>query len=272
MKSYVEQGAMTSPGKYAPAFDMLPNDVGSLLAAVRGLFVHSDFLKLYGLTETDFSSHSRETLSLEKRLDQIFQKSDQALAITRPVNRRIVGTCRDYAVMICGMLRHKSVAARVRCGFARYFVPGRYEDHWVCEYWHADADRWARADAQLDETHCNRLGIAFDTSDVPDGAFVTSIEAWDLARSGKVAPEFFGHGDAVGEWFLWVNLARDTLSLRCQEVSPWDTWRSAVGCEPEIDETTRASCDRIATEIRNLEQQGKVNKPMLQLQPFWLVG
>lgn len=263
---------MTSPGKYAPAFDALPNDVRSLLAVVRGLFVHSDFLHIYGLAESDFSFHSRETLPLEKRLDQIFQKSDQALVCARPFDGRVVGTCRDYAVMICGMLRHKSLAARVRCGFAQYFVPGRYEDHWVCEYWRAGENRWARVDAQLDEVHRDHLGIAFDTSDLPDEAFVTALEAWDLVRAGKVTPQLFGHGDAAGDWFMWVNLARDSLSLQGHELSRWDTWRSVLGREPEIDDATRASCDRIAAGIRKFEQQREAMKPLPELQAFWSAG
>ncbi len=270
MRSLVQQGAMTSPGKHASEFDALPDDVSSLLAIVQGLFVHSDFLDVYGLTGSAFSTRSRETLPVEKRLEQIFQTSAQTLAAARPVDHRAVGTCRDYAVMMCGLLRHKSFAARVRCGFAQYFVPGRYEDHWLCEYRCADTKRWVRVDAQLDAPHCDHLGIGFDTADVPDGAFVTAVEAWDLVRAGKVAPELFGHGDAASEWFLWVNLARDYFALCGQEVSPWDHWRSALGREPVIDPATRETCDWIAAGIRNLEQQRSVPELALELQPFWL--
>ncbi|TQV82208.1 transglutaminase [Denitrobaculum tricleocarpae] len=260
---------MTSPGKYASAFDALPDDVSSLLTVVQGLFVHSDFLDIHGLAGSAFSTRSRETLPVEKRLDQIFQISNQALQIARPVDHRAVGTCRDYALMMCGLLWHKSFDARVRCGFAQYFVPGRYEDHWLCEYRCADTGRWVRVDAQMDEAHRDHLAIAFDPSDVPDGAFVTAVEAWDLVRTGKAAPELFGHGDAAGAWFLWVNLARDYFALCGQEVSPWDSWRSALGRDQEIDPATQETCERIAAAIRNVECAPEEMRTMLRLQPFW---
>ena len=272
MEAFAEHGTMTSPGKHAHAIDALPSDISSLLNSVRGLFVHSDFLDIYGLVESEHFSHSRETLPLEKRLDQVFQRSSQPLTIARPVNCREVGTCRDYAVMACGMLRQKSVPARVRCGFGRYFSPGRFEDHWICEYWRANEKRWARADAQLDARHCDHLGITFDTSDIPDGEFVTANEAWDLIRNQSVAPELFGHGDAVGAWFVWVNLARDYLSLRGQETSPWDEWRTAIGREPEFNTIHQVSCDSIAEYIRSLEQRRLVKDSLPDFQPFWLVS
>lgn len=270
METFSEQGKLTSPGRHASALDALPDYVASLMAAVRGLFVHGDFLDIYGVGHSDFSSCSRETIALENRLDRVFRSSNQQLATPRPVNRREVGTCRDYALMACGMLRHKSVRARVRCGFARYFSPGRYEDHWICEYWRADDKRWGRADAQLDGAHCDHLGIAFNTCDLPDGEFVTANEAWELVRHKAVAANLFGHGEAAGEWFLWVNLARDCLSLHGQETSPWDSWRMAIGRKPEIDAADRAACDRIAEGIRLLEQQQDAAVLTPHLQPFWL--
>ncbi|MEH6547388.1 MAG: transglutaminase domain-containing protein, partial [Sneathiella sp.] len=182
MKAFAAHSALTSPGKYAHVIDALPNDVALLLDMIRGLLVHSDFLEIYGVGEADFSSLSRETLAFEKRLDQVFESSNEPLTVARPVNRREVGTCRDYAVMVCSMLRQKSVPSRIRCGFARYFSPGRFEDHWICEYWRADEKKWARADAQLDPQLRDHLGIEFDSSDMPDGEFVTANEAWNLVR------------------------------------------------------------------------------------------
>ena len=49
------------------------------------------------------------------------------------------------------MLRHRRIPARLRCGFAAYFDRGRWEDHWICEYWRPAEGRWCRVDAQLDE-------------------------------------------------------------------------------------------------------------------------
>ena len=147
IEAFAAQSALTSPGQYAHAIDALPDDVVALLGVVRGLLVHCDYLDIYGLDTPETAVISRETLPLEGRLDRLHRQSAVPFSIPRPIEAREVGTCRDYAVMTCGLLRQKAIPARVRCGFARYFTPGRFEDHWLCEYWRADEERWARADS-----------------------------------------------------------------------------------------------------------------------------
>ena len=46
------------------------------------------------------------------------------LHVPRDPERRVIGTCRHFAVLSCALLRYRGVAARVRCGFATYFQPG----------------------------------------------------------------------------------------------------------------------------------------------------
>ena len=270
MKAFVAHGVMTSPGKHAPAIAALPDDVPSLLDAIQGLLVHIDSLEFYDLDATEDLRSFRDTLPLERRLERILRKSSDPLAALRSLEHRDIGTCRDYAVMACGMLREKSVPARVRCGFARYFHVGRFEDHWICEYWRADDARWARADAQLDDRHRDRLGTTFDPSDVPDREFLTAKEAWALVREIGVSADLFGHGDATGEWFLWVNLARDYLSLAGQETSEWDTWRQSTDNHRQLNDTDRSLCDAIVEGTHILEQHRRKTDPTIQLQPFWL--
>lgn len=264
---HVGHAPMTHPGKHAAAIDALPDDVETVLETVRGLFVHTGFLHLYGLSAADLPGLSRETLPVETRLDRVFAASDAPLTASRPYKNREAGTCRDYALMTCAILRRKSREARIRCGFATYFTPARFEDHWICEYRTADG-RWARADAELDAEHRKHLGIDFDTSDMPDGAWLTAAEAWRRMRSGA-DPELFGHGDASGEWFLWVNLARDWLALNGQMTSGWDGWRAAIGNEPAFGPREEAICNDLATCIEALER-GAIPKAEPDPRPFWL--
>ena len=91
-----------------------------------------------------------------------------------------------------------------------------------------------------------------------------------MVVSGDAAPAQFGHGDAAGTWFLWVNLARDYLSLMGQETSLWDGWRIAIGHEPAFDSVHRASCEALAEGIRRLEDQRPAMGPPPALHPFWL--
>jgi hypothetical protein len=270
MEDWVRHTGFTEPGGHAPAIAALTSDPKSLLSVVRGLLIHSDFLPIYGLQEEDFSHVSRQTLSLEQRLDQVLETDNRPLSMARTFTSRGVGTCRDYAVMTCGMLRSKSVPARVRCGFAKYFVAGRFEDHWICEYWRRNDRRWARADAQLDERHQQHLDISFDTSDLPAEEFLTAAEAWRIHRDVGKPAELFGHGDATGEWFMGVNLARDYLALHNQETSPWDTWRVEPAKSRKLNSSNREVCDEIASRIVAVDQQSLAIDDMLDVIPFWL--
>ena len=151
-----------------------------------------------------------------------------------------------FSLMLCAMLRQHAIPARVRCGFARYFDPPSYEDHWICEYWKAGDQRWAMADAQLDDPHRAHLSIEFDTTDLPADQFVPSWRAWRRCRADSDHAALFGHGDHSGEWFVRVNLARDWLSLCKREVSAWDTWRDAGEQHRQSDGGAAAQCDRLA--------------------------
>jgi hypothetical protein len=151
------------------------------------------------------------------------------------------------------MLRHRSIPARVRCGFATYFTAGPYEDHWICEYWSAGAKRWIRADAQLDQLHRDQLAIEFDCANLPDDAFLPSGQAWRLARSGIVAHEAFGHGDAKGLWFLRVNVYRDLLALTNQCMSAWDTWRNSTVLSKELSPAACTAVDALVEVIEAFE-------------------
>jgi Transglutaminase-like superfamily len=266
--AYKIHGILTSPGDHASTIEALPDGIEAVLASVRGLFVHVDSLKIYGLDEMEFARQPRTTLSASMRLDRIFEKSSEPLIEIRPIDMRELGTCRDYALMTCAMLRQKQVPARVRCGFARYFSPGKYEDHWICEYWQAASQRWARADAQLDSEHCHHLGIRFKTFDLPEGEFLTAKEAWELVRRKTFPAALFGHGKNLGEWFIWVNLARDLLSLKGHKISDWDAWRTVVELQSTVTDADRVQCDALALAIGEVELNKNAPGPIPA--PFWV--
>jgi transglutaminase-like putative cysteine protease len=41
--------------------------------------------------------------------------------------------CRDYALLLCSLLRATGTPARVRGGYGTYFVAGLQDDHWVTD-------------------------------------------------------------------------------------------------------------------------------------------
>jgi hypothetical protein len=240
------QSPMTDPGTQATLLSDLPSDVTELCRIVGNLLIHGECLPQYGLRESDFPMISRETLPVATRLAQVRGVDDRSLLIPRDPLKRSIATCRDYAVMLCAMLRAQGVAARVRCGFASYLDLGRWEDHWVCERWLGEERRWAAADAQLDAVLRREFRVAFDHTDLPRTAFIPAGEAWLKCRSGALDPAGCGHGEATGLWFVYVNAVRDHLALNHAETSNWDSWRNCSA--RQVPQDALAWIDEIAAQ------------------------
>lgn len=243
-RDYARQDALTDPAGLAHLYDGLPAGLPALCNVMSGLIVHTSWAAQYGISPD--TPLPRDTKPVAERLAEIQQRFAGSLVAERSPTQRPFGTCRDFALLTCSALRHRSIPARVRCGFATYFAARRYTDHWICEYWMADDGRWAMADAQLDRFQRNHLAIVFDSSDLPAGAFLTAASAWQLARSGAVDAHEFGHGDVGGLWFLFVNLHRDLLAVTNSHMSAWDTWRSADEAGKALSDEDLAACDRLA--------------------------
>src|SRR5271168_991982 len=103
---------MTDPGEHAPLVADLPSGVGPLIDVVQGLLIHVDWLDAYPVDEESFRPVTRETLPIADRLSQILENSALPLHVTHPPSDRSVGTCRDYALMLCSLLRSHGVPAR----------------------------------------------------------------------------------------------------------------------------------------------------------------
>ncbi len=241
---YASPGPMTDPGPHAGLFADLPAELAALRDVVQGLLLHVYWVEAYGVTLPPERVKEIELRAVHRMLGRLVALDDRPLAAPRPLERRLVGTCRDFSTLLCAMLRAKGVPARARCGFARYFTPGMYEDHWVCEVWRADEGRWALVDAQLDALQREKLGIRFDPLDVPRDQFVSGGQAWQLYREGRADPNCFGIFDIHGEDFIRGNAVRDLASLNKVETLPWDGWGLMMRREPSADDV--ALLDRVA--------------------------
>jgi hypothetical protein len=219
---YAAPGPMTDAGEYAPLFDGLPADIPSLVEVVQGLLIHIFWAERYGVTLSEERKQEVQIRATAPKLARILVLDDRPLTEERPLEKRLVGNCRDFSVMMGAMLRHQGVPARARCGFGTYFVPDHYEDHWMVEYWNADESRWVAVDAQLDGFQQEALNIQFDPLDMPPGQFVTGDEAWQMCRAGEADPDIFGIFDMHGLWFVRGDLIRDFMSLNKVEILPWD--------------------------------------------------
>jgi len=227
---YTNPGIMTDPGKHGTLFDGLPDDIPSLCRIVQGLIIHVHWAERYGERLSEERQQETNLRMVWRQLERILELDSSPLTTARPLSKRVVGTCRDYSVLLSAILHHQGVPARARCGFGTYFTPGKGEDHWTCQYWNANETRWVTVDAQIDQFQRDALNLTFDTRDMPGGKFLPAGEAWQLCRAGKADPEAFGIFDMHGMWFIVGNLVRDLLSLNKIELLPWDGW----GLMPEF--------------------------------------
>ena len=114
--------------------------------------------------------------------------------------------------MLCAFLRHKGIPARARCGFSTYFEPGKYVDHWVCEYWNAGEARWVQVDAQLDSLRSASSKPDFDPLDVPRDRFLVAGDVWQQIRAGTIDRVALRHRRHVGRL---VRPRRSRARCRC---------------------------------------------------------
>lgn len=221
---YTRPAAMTSGGAHASRFDELPRDVPSLVRVVQGLVLHQHWARAYGVELSDERRSESHLRPLDRMLDRLFALDARPLSAARPPEARLVGVCRHVTVLLTALLRAKGIPARARCGFAGYFKPGTFMDHWVCEHWDAAESRWVLVDAQLDDVQSAASKPDFDALDVPRDRFVVAGDAWAKGRAGEVDPMTFGFLDEGGLWFIDGNIVRDLAALNNMEMLPWDCW------------------------------------------------
>jgi hypothetical protein len=220
----------------------LPHDALDICRCVRRLFVAPLTAAAIGVDADGLAA--RNIRPAGALAGALLALDPAPLHEPRPRERRVVGTCRHFAVMSCALLRHRGVAARARCGFATYFEADRGLDHWITEYWHEGDGRWVRIDSE----HLGRPVLA-DTEDLPPGAFLTGGEAWSQCRDGRLDAQHFGvqGTENWGPGEIRGNAIRDLAALNKVEMLPWDEWgrmemsyRGTTG--PEYDEMI----DRVA--------------------------
>jgi hypothetical protein len=214
---YREPSPTSDLGRHADLSAGLPADPGALGAIVRGLLVHNFAARMQGLEFAAERMAHMQTVGAEAILDNVLGLDPAPLGVERPVERRMVGFCYHFALLHCALLRAAGTPARVRCGFARYFEPRWWMDHWVVEYW--DGDGWTLTDPQI-----GRSGLTGDD-------FQTGVTGWSQCRDGASRPGAYGNGELWGWDELRGSLINDVAALSKVEVSGW-YWCDRLKVEP----------------------------------------
>ena len=247
LEYYANHGKITDLGEQAACLEDALAEIPELVRLTQNLLIHSHIAEfVYGVKLSNQRKTEENNIRKPKNRLLRYQEIDTSpLATSRPYEKRVVGTCRDFAVVFTALLRQKGIPARARCGFATYFIKP-FEDHWVTEYWHAEQQRWVLVDPQIDQQQRAKMNIRHNTLDMSPEHFVNGAEAWQMCRSGEADPEDFGIFDMKGLWFVRGNLVRDYASINKMELLPWDIWGLIAGDDEDISETDLLFLDRIA--------------------------
>jgi hypothetical protein len=245
---YIEHSPFTTPGRHANQLAGLPVSPDRAASVIQGLCI-------YDVVAEDFYGHrvpedrfgEIHLRGMESMLDRTLALDPQ-IGRERPFDRRLVSRCHHYALLLAATLRAHQVPARLRCGFGAYFNRGKFEDHWICEYWDGAARRWIGVDAQLDEVWKVRLHVRFDPCDVPRSQFLVAAQAWQACRRGEADPANFGieFADMRGLWYIAGSLIRDLAALNKCEMLPWDVWGAQPKPNANLDAATLAFFDHLA--------------------------
>lgn len=272
--TYLAPGPFTDPGDLSVRLQRLAarggGDPASLAEVVRSVMVHVHWRRAYHLP--DDAERARRETNLRDLRSMLARIGELQISLGRsagdvsplPLTHRLVGNCRDHSVLYAALLRAAGIPARARCGFGRYFEAGKWIDHWVVERW--DGRRWVVTDAQLDALMREKLGIAFDPLDMPDGEFRSGGEAWLACRAGD-DPHRYGIFELEGWDFVKGNLVRDVCALGGRELLPWDCWGLALEEKARMDEAALARLDEAARATPMRAQLGRAAAEALAGQP-----
>jgi len=220
MIDYSEPGPLTGLEDVPPdAFSGLPaEDVVGICLPVHELVVQPGDAEALGLPHARFAENQ---IRPARQLFAVLLGMDPSpLVEPRPPQRRVIGTCRHFALLACALLRSRGIAARVRCGFATYFQPGQALDHWIVEH-RADDGRWVRLDPEI-------LGgtVLDHPDDLRPGQFLDGAQAWGAYRRGEVDAATFGvfGTENFGPAEIRGNLVKDLAAVNKVEMLPWDEW------------------------------------------------
>lgn len=239
-------GLITTPGHQMALLHDLPTDLPSLCRVVQGLMIHVFWAEQYGIQLSAERKAEVQLRWVNRQLAHILELDARPFHEPRPPEKRLVGNCRDFSVLLTTILRQQGVPARARCGFGRYFLPNHYEDHWVCEYWNSAQQRWILVDAQLDELQQRALKLPFDPLDVPRDQFIVGGQAWQLCRRGEADPDTFGIFEMKGLWFVRGDFVRDVAALNKVELLPWDSWGLAEARDEDLTPADWSFLDDVA--------------------------
>ena len=235
---YLEQSKFTGPGKYQEMYDILPDNIEDLCDITSTLLFSTADLESQDIKSINPEKIQTDItyLTVEEMLDGLSLRSKKDLIKPRVrLSERVATNCRNSSLLLCSMLRHKGIPARMRMGFNCYMhgwvFHGIFHDKALVEYWCSKDCRWKLVDNRLTKFNLERFRIKFSKYDIPNDKFMTAPQIWLDCIYGKRLANDFGCGGVPGAtsfrrglWYIRNMLIHDLFMLNKVELSFWYTW------------------------------------------------
>ena len=209
LEHYKRTGVFTYAGAYGDYFRSLPDEIPVLCRLICSQVIHMVTLKegntnanatlLYG----DMNRYPWYRMRCEDDIfltaaaltAELFRMNERGFVKDRPVENKIVVTCRYVSVLMSAILKAKGIPARSRAGFAPYFKEGISMDHWINQYYNEKESRWITFDA---DGFYEEGGMPLSQYDMPEDSFDWAAEAYLAVRSGKTDGKQYLYADREG--------------------------------------------------------------------------
>ena len=117
LQFYRQPGPLsTFPLKIDPA--SLPADLPSLVKIVQGLLIHVFWTERYGLHLSPARNDEVNLRSFAEKIPRLLELDSSPLTSPRPLEKRLVGNCRDFSDFLAAFLKLKrdsgAVSLRIR--------------------------------------------------------------------------------------------------------------------------------------------------------------
>jgi hypothetical protein len=124
----------SNPGDLQARLQELPSTPAAIPDALENFVIHHAITRHVGLGVPEVAEPDRSLRTLHRNLDVLVDRDARPLSLHPDISNYLYGTCHDFALLATSRLRVARVPARLRVGYAGCFIPGKWENHWVCEY------------------------------------------------------------------------------------------------------------------------------------------
>lgn len=253
LEFYLQTSIYTNYDPYKEYYQTLPNDIKTLANLVKSQIIHRSELRQGCLHHNQFllfpwyryRAEDDILMTAPAMTAELFRLNKNGF-VKRPIEEKLVLTCRYAAVLMVSILKSKKIPARCRSGFSKH-TPDRKtaNDHWIVEYWDNKQMRFIRVDVSR-ITQVNHYNLY----DIPKGIFDTAAEAWLNVRTGKRKIEDYRRGHRKNLTILAQALFHDFHALMNDEISYRFT-PPFISTEEKVNNLT-------TEELKDLDQLAKL--------------